>query len=256
MFADNLLKIMQERKVSQRKLANDIGFGINQIKYWKDHNSHPKADVLTKISDYFGVTVDYLLGNEAPPLNIEKGELVMLNPSVACMVPLYESVSAGFGAYASDTVEDYMPAYFHNPSEAKETICIKVRGDSMFPKIEDGDIIQVHKQDTVDGGDIAVVLLDGDEGLVKRVEFLPSAVVLHSINPMYPPMRFDGKDASRVRVVGLVTQVVKGINGRKINSAKVGDNKKELLDVIEKMNAQELKEFNKVYNDYLKSKEQ
>ena len=209
---------------------------------------------LTMLANYFGVSVDYLLGAEEEPLRIDAGEVRTLDHSNVRMVPLFHSVSAGFGAYASDTVEDYMPAYFHNPSEAKETICIKVRGDSMFPKIEDGDIIQVHKQDTVDGGDIAVVLLDGDEGLVKRVEFLPSAVVLHSINPMYPPMRFEGKDASRVRVVGLVTQVLKGINGRKINSAKIVSNPKDILDVIKKMNTKEIKEFNKIFSDYLKSK--
>ena len=52
-----------------------------------------------------------------------------------------------------------------------ETICIRVKGDSMSPKIEDGDLIQVHKQSSVDSGDIAVVLLDGSEGLVKKVVY-------------------------------------------------------------------------------------
>lgn len=127
------------------------------------------------------------------------------------MVPLFESVSAGFGALAINDVQDYVPLYFTSPIEAAETICIKVHGDSMSPKIEDGDIIQVHKQDSVDSGSLAVVLVDGDNGLVKKVLYGETWIELHSINPMYKPMRFNGPDVERVRVVGLVKKIIKDV---------------------------------------------
>jgi repressor LexA len=127
------------------------------------------------------------------------------------MIPLFESVSAGFGALAVDEIVDYIPAYIPDASEAAETICIKVHGDSMFPKIEDGDVIQVHKQESVDSGSIAVVLMDGEDGLVKKVIYGDTWIELHSVNPMYKTQRFNGRDVLRIRVVGLVQKIIKDV---------------------------------------------
>ena len=81
----------------------------------------------------------------------------------------------------------------------------------MFPKIENGDIIQVHRQTSVDSGSIAVVLIDGEDGVVKRVEYGNDWIELHSINPMYPVRRFEGADVLRLRVVGLVKKIIKDV---------------------------------------------
>lgn len=251
MFKENFIKLCNQNNVAPTVVCQAIGLTAATFSKW-DEKSVPRKATLYKLAEYFGISVDELLSE---PESITSTETITLDNRNMRMVPLYETVSAGFGAYASDNVEDYMPVYFPNPSEAAQTICIKVRGDSMYPKIENGDIIQVHKQESVDSGSIAVILVDGEEGLVKKVLFTDSGIELHSINPMYPPMRFNGREATRVRIVGLVTQVIKGINGRKIHSVKISDNKKELLDVIERMDAGELQEFNKIYNEYLKSKE-
>lgn len=124
-------------------------------------------------------------------------------------IPVYETVSAGFGAYASNDVTDYIPVILNNHADVEDTIAIKVKGDSMYPKIEDGDIIIVRKQDSVDSGDIAVLLLDGDEGLVKKVVYGETWIELHSINPEYKTRRFEGEEVLRLRVVGLVKQIIK-----------------------------------------------
>ena len=252
MFWEKLIFLCEKNNVSPNTVCSKLGLSSAIATRWKN-GSIPRDTTLLKIADYFGVSVEYFKG-EPERVRVES-ETIPLDHNNLRMVPLFETVSAGFGAYASEDIQDYMPVFFHNPSEASQTICIKVRGDSMYPKIEDGDIIQVHKQESVDDGSIAVVLLDGDEGLVKKVQYRPDGVDLISMNPMYPPMRFDGAEASRVRVVGLVTQVIKGINGRKVGTVNGSSDKKELLDNIDKMTAEELKEFNKIYNEYLKGKE-
>ncbi len=140
-----------------------------------------------------------------------EGELIFLDKQKIRLVPLYESVSAGFGAYANDCVVDYIPTVIMSETEAAETIAIKVHGDSMYPKIEDGDTIIVHKQESVDSTSVAVVLLDGEDGLVKKVIYGRDWIELHSFNPMYPPLRFEGAEVLRLRVVGLVKQVMKNI---------------------------------------------
>lgn len=288
MFWKNFIFLCEKKNESPSAVCSTLGFSTTMATKWKN-GAKPRDRTLLKISDYFGVTIEDLLADdpakvtfvsyksgEKPNFDLKEekkrwkqhvinagaatedagsAQLAFLDGRNMRMVPLFETVSAGFGAYASSQIEDYMPVYFSNPSEAANTICIRVRGDSMYPMIDDRDIIQVHKQEQVDNGSIAVVLVDGDEGLVKKVIYGPDGLELQSINPMYPPMRFKGPEINRVRVVGLVTQVIKGVNGRKVDSVKISDNKKELLDNIDKMTAEELKEFNKIYNDYLKGKE-
>ena len=254
MFWDNFISLCNSRDVSPTAACSALGFSSTMVTKWKN-GSKPRDATLLKVANYFGVSVDYLLGAEEEPLRIDAGEVRTLDQSNVRMVPLFHSVSAGFGAYASSEVVDYMPAYFTNPAESVNTICIKVCGDSMYPKIEDGDIIQVHKQESVDSGSIAVVLIDGDDGLVKRVTYGDGWIELQSINPMYQTMRYDGADVLRVRVVGLVTQVTKGINGRKVPAISVKNSKSDLMNTIDRMSSSELREFNKVLNEYLKAKE-
>ena len=69
----------------------------------------------------------------------------------------------------------------------------------------------MYKQSSVDSGTIAVVLLDGEEGLVKRVEYGADWIELHSINPMYKTMRFEGRDVLRLEVVGAVKKIIKNV---------------------------------------------
>lgn len=167
----------------------------------------PQADNLQKIADALGVTVDYLISGEEPT----ESTAIIMNEMPVHMIPLYESVSAGFGAYADNTIIEYIPCFIISKSEAEETICVKVQGDSMAPKIEDGDVIQVHRQSSVDSGSIAVLLIDGEDAVVKRVIFDGNAIELQSLNTMYAPRRFEGKDANRVTVLGVVKKVIKEI---------------------------------------------
>ena len=135
---------------------------------------------------------------------------VMPNDNVY-MVPVFESVSAGFGTYACSDITEYFPMYIENPADADDMLCIKVKGDSMYPKIEEGDIVAVRKQSSVDSGSLAVMLIDGEEGVVKKVNYGSDWIELISINPMYPPRRFEGAEVQRLQVVGLVKKVIKNV---------------------------------------------
>ena len=250
MFWNIFVSLCHSNEMSPSAVCKKLGLSTTMVTKWKA-GSVPRDTTLITIAEFFGVSVEYLKGEEEST----ESEIVPLDQSNLRMIPLYGSVAAGFGAYASEDIQDYMPIYFHNPSEAQDTLCIMVKGDSMYPKIEDGDIIQVHKQDDVDNGQIAVVMVDDTEGYVKIVWHDNAGVDLQSINPNYPPMKFKGSDATRIRVVGLVTQIIKGVNGRPIPTLGMGDAKKELLDTIDQMDAQQLKEFNKMFNDFLRSKE-
>ena len=76
----------------------------------------------------------------------------------------------------------------------------------MSPKILEGDLVLVRCQDIVDSGDYAVVLIDGEDGVVKKVMLGRDYVELISENPYYPPRRFEGSDMDRIRIFGKVVE--------------------------------------------------
>ena len=210
MFKEQFIKLCNERNIAPTAVLKKIGLSNATYSCWTD-TSVPRKATLFKLADYFGVSVDYLLGEtvDIEKTPGEKPNAVVLDGQNIFNIPIYENASAGFGAMAIDMVVDYLPLYFTNPQEAEETICIIVRGDSMFPKIEDGDLIQVHKQSFVDSGQVGVVLIDGDEAFVKKIVYGETWIELHSFNPMYKTMRFNGADVQRIRVLGVVKKVIK-----------------------------------------------
>ena len=123
-------------------------------------------------------------------------------------IPVFDSVSAGFGCYADSSAVGSKPTYLENAAEAGDYLWINVKGDSMSPKIEDGDMILVRRQDSVESGSVAVVMVD-DEAFVKKLKYGKGWAELHSFNPYYPVRRFEKKETRRISVVGLVKEVCK-----------------------------------------------
>lgn len=238
-FWNQFLGLCNRQNESPNGVAKKLSIASGTVTAWKN-GMMPHQKTLEKLADYFGVTTDYLLGKEEKrPLvflsyrNDESQKMLreleghgifekektpdlksnasILDMSSIYMIPTFESISAGFGVTAVDEIVDYTPLYITSASEAAETICVRVSGDSMAPKIDDGDIIQVHKQECVDDGSIAALLLDGDEALVKTVVFIEDGIELRSINPYYPAKRFIGNEANRIRILGLVKKIIKTV---------------------------------------------
>ena len=128
-------------------------------------------------------------------------------------LPIVGTVSAGNGLFAEADIQGYSLADSrYSPSEH---FYLRVSGDSMSPTIEDGDIVLVRKQKSVDSGALAVVVVDddvADEGLVKRVSYTYDSITLTSINPYYPPRVYKGADVQKVSVVGIVLELKRMFN--------------------------------------------
>ena len=219
-FWDNFVSLCETVDKAPSVVCNEIGFANSIATRWKQ-GAIPNSVNLKKIADYFGVDVRHLLAKAPAKIeNVENPQRGITsffstpnfyNEHFLRLIPLFESASAGFGAYADSRIVDYYPCYIQNNSEAEETLCIRVQGNSMSPKIEDGDIIQVRRQTSVDSGSIAVVLIGGEEGYVKKVNYGDNWIELISLNKNYPPMRFEGEDVTKIQVVGIVKKVIKEI---------------------------------------------
>ena len=122
--------------------------------------------------------------SSATSLAVEKIPLLKLSPEGA-----FECGEEGFPKF-----EEY--------GSEKADFCMKMSGDSMIgARIYDGDIIFVRRQDDVEDGELAAVLI-GDEAMLKRVFKLGDRMQLRSENPAYPPIMVSGEDSFSIKILG------------------------------------------------------
>jgi repressor LexA len=199
---DRILYLLQREKKTRNVLSVDTGISSGLISDWVARKKSPSSNNIKKLAAYFNVSADYLLG-----LRDSEGGWLENNGAPAGgfgQVAVYGKVSAGNGALAANDIIGYEPAEEKFANE--NYFFLEVSGDSMSPKIDNGDIVLVKKQSSIDSGAVAVCLVDDEEGVVKKVVYSNNYIELHSFNPLYPVRRFDGADVLRIRVVGRVIE--------------------------------------------------
>lgn len=199
------------RGMTQEELGDIVGVKKAAVQKWESGLvQNLKRDTIKKLADFFGVSPSSFIeaSEQKTPIESNVSEIITSN---IYSIPVFESAAAGFGAYACSDICDYIPVVISNAYDAENFIAIKVKGDSMYPKIEDGDTIVVRKQDSVESHSIAVVMLNNEEAVVKKIVYGEDWIELRSINPEYKTRRFEGEDARQLRVVGLVKQVIKNL---------------------------------------------
>ena len=199
MFPQRLKELRKSRRVSQRALAVALGVTQQAVGKWEMGRSTPDPATIARIADFFGASADYLLGCSGQ----RQRAAFSAGGEQYVSVPIIGTVKAGYDALAFE--EDYGSAVadVHNP---QEYFYLLVRGDSMEPQISDGDLALVRRQTDVESGQLAVVLIDGEEGTLKKVIKKDGAVILQPFNPAYPTQVFMGKDLENLQVVGKVVE--------------------------------------------------
>lgn len=205
---DYIKSLRKSKGLTQEELGNMIGVKKAAVQKWESGMvQNLKRNTIKQLSDIFEVSPASFIDNDD---SIESNATILPQDKIR-MIPVYESVSAGFGAYADNYIIEYMPLFISSDEEAHNTLCIKVQGNSMYPKIENGDSIQVLRQDWCESGQVAVVLIDDDDAVVKKVLYDASSITLISFNPEYAPREFRGEDRDRIRILGVVRKVIKDI---------------------------------------------
>lgn len=121
-------------------------------------------------------------------------------------IPVIGTVRCGPDGPAYENIDEYV--VIDTNCRADEVKAIRCEGDSMTPDIHPGDLAFIHLQDDVPNGAVALCVIDGEEGTLKRVKYdsKRSFVVLESVNPEYAPRVFSGPDMQKVKVLGRVVE--------------------------------------------------
>ena len=116
MFAEKMIQLMKKKKITKKQISADLGIGINQIKYWQDHQNTPSAEVVSKIADYLDVSVDFLLGKEetgaspSPLFTLTDGELALIQ-AYRSRPEMQAAVNRLLGIEDEERVSVYMAAH-------------------------------------------------------------------------------------------------------------------------------------------------
>ena len=189
-------EIRRAQKITAKELANLVNVAESTMCLYETGKREPDFKTLTAIAEHLGVSIDELFGTASVPAR------------AGIRIPVYGSVAAGIPIEAITDIEDYEEI---TPELARtgEFAALKIKGDSMEPKFSAGDVVIVRLQETVDNGDIAIVLVNGDEATCKKIKKTPEGVMLISTNTAYEPMFYSNRDIETlpVRIWGKVVEL-------------------------------------------------
>ena len=191
------------RKLSQDEVAKFLKVGrTTYVKY--ENGSINPSKKLQELAQFFHVSTDYLLGrDDSAPESEER-------PAYIKRIKILGRVVAGNPQYAYEDIEGYEEIDTrYSPYKTGDFFALRVKGDSMLPRLEDGDIIIVKVQDYVEAGELAVVLI-GEDATVKEVQEAPDGVRLVGKNTaVYTPHFYSRSDidSESMHICGKVVEM-------------------------------------------------
>lgn len=204
---DNRLKALREEKgLSQKEVAAALGLPPTTYGGYENNKREPNSEILIAIADYFQCSIDYLIGKTSARELLHSISPIEYKPNSMIPIPVVGKVAAGYNCLAETNIEYYELVDSETINSGYEYIWLKVKGDSMEPEIKEDDLVLVRLQDTIDNGDYAVIIVDNEDGLVKKIKREKNSIALISINPYYPPRMFKGIEMQRINIVGKVIE--------------------------------------------------
>lgn len=208
---EKVLSLIQQSGMGDFPLEKKIGLTQGTIKNWRAGKNKISADALSKLADYFDVSVDYLLGRTDDPHGLQFPAEEMYH------IPVIATVAAGFGQSIDGVEPDeyqLVPKSIVRGYHKEDLFVFVVSGDSMAPKFLPGDRVLVVRQSSVDPGDVAIVsYYDYEDGTIKKVDYEPGCdyVDLIPLNPKYDPVRLQGDELEGCRICGKVIYLFREI---------------------------------------------
>lgn len=195
--------LLKERGITRAQALREMDLPHSTFDRWVNSKMGPNVSIVARVADYLNVSVDYLLGNEAPPREGVR------------RIPVYGRIPAGIPLEAIEDITDFEEEWEYRLQPDKEYVALIVRGDSMSPVYLNGDIVIVRLQDYADTGDDAVVFVNNDDATLKRISRSEKGLTLKPMNNEFEPMFFTPEEAERlpVKIFGIVVQLRRNIRG-------------------------------------------
>lgn len=206
-IAQRVKETVKQKGMKMSFFTQQIGVRAN---YFTDCANPKKSviipdDLLERVAIYLETTIQYLKGEtDDPNFHLSSVGMKVIPAEKENTRPVYGRVSAGTGVIAEQEVLGYES--IGSEYEDGDYFWLQVQGDSMSPVITDKDLVLIEKDAPLESGNVMAVVVDDDEGFIKKVSIDDDTVTLHSFNPYYPPMVFGGAEIGRLRFIGKVVE--------------------------------------------------
>lgn len=202
---NRLKELRRQKGVRQGEIADLLHITQGAVSQWELGRTNMDYQYAKVLAEYFGVTVSYLLGES----NVLDHSNVPASKATGFRIPVLGTIRAGIPVAAIEDIEDW-EEITTDMAKTGEFVALKVKGDSMEPQIKDGDIAIIRRQEAVENGDIAVVLVNGEEATIKKVKFSPDGMMLIGFNTaVYEPHFYNKEEIAElpVRIYGRLVEV-------------------------------------------------
>ena len=199
---ERIKKLRNEANMSQIALAKRIGVSKQTLyKYENDVVTNIPSDKVMLLSEVLNTTPAYIMGWEEPSEVIKIISARMKSVKVS-RVPILSEIPCGDPAMVYNSIDhDDFVEIDSTLAETGEYYGLRARGDSMLPKIEEGDVMIVHYQQDVESGQVAIVRINGEDATCKRVRKHHDGIELFGYNPSYTPRFFSNDEIKNLPVV-------------------------------------------------------
>lgn len=199
-IANNITKQLELHNRTQLDLAEYMGVSQATVSNWCKGVKMPRMTKIDMICNYFDIKRSDLMNNKSEQVSqsARKGVAINVYGRVAAGVPL-------------EMIEDIIDTEEISKELAKtgEFFGLQIHGDSMEPKISEGDVVIVRKQDDAETGDTVIATVNGTDATCKRLKKYRDGIELIATNPSYKPMFFSNEEieSKPVRIIGRVVEL-------------------------------------------------
>lgn len=224
LLGDIIKQYREEHQMSLQDFANLIGTSRSYIHMLEKNVNpstnkpiNPSIETLKLLANAMNMDLDFLLkqldseqqiylNEEEYKKQFEKTD-ILGNP--VAPVPLLGAVKAGYNYLAQENWIGTVDVETSLVGDGKDYFALKVKGDSMAPVFIEGDIVIIKKQNDCENNEYAVVIINGDEGTLKKIKKTDSGIILQPLNPAYGPVMYTKEEMETIPIiiVGVVKQL-------------------------------------------------
>ena len=199
---ERLKELRKSKQLTMKDLGQIINVAESTISLYENGKREPDYQTLSKMADFFEVSIDYLLGRDTEIFSM---------PKKVVKIPVFGEIPAGIPTEMIEEpyIEDYEEINSDFLKGGHTYFGLKVKGDSMFPEFRSGDTLILKKQDDCESGDFCAVSINHTESTFKKVIKKENGLTLQPLNPNFEPLFFTNQEIIDlpITILGVVKEV-------------------------------------------------
>lgn len=200
--ANKIRELREKNNLTQQQLANKLNINQQNLARYELNQRIIKIDFLLKLCEIFNVNLDYFIpfNDNISPVEIDKDVI---------KIPVLGVIPAGVPIEAIEDVLDYEEIPKDWCKGGKEFFGLLIKGDSMFPKYIDNDVVIFEKTNDFNNGDECAVMVNGDDCTFKKVLKHDHGITLQPLNSAYDIKMYSNEDIEKlpIKIIGVAKEM-------------------------------------------------